>query len=426
MGLSEDQLNDLHKAILAYLKENKYNEAFDAFKDECKLTPESKKGILSAKWRSIMKLQKQILELEKINSQLLEDCNSSEPSKKDNSQRLPRVPPKFACTGHRDVVTCVRFHPAGNGLVASCGEDSLIKMWDSEQGREEKTMTGHQDAVQSIAFHPSGATLASCSADLTIKIWDTEAYRCTKTLTGHEHNISCVTYSKDGKQLISCSRDTTIRFWSVATGVCTDVVKGHSDWVRQVIVSPDGKQFVSCAHDLTVKVWDMEEKKQTASFTPHEHIVEAIAFSNALVDDVIFNHVIPKEERTRIKEEALKAVESKEEVKKEANVGGKYLLTASRDKTIKLWALKTQNCLLELKGHSNWVRAVCFHPGGQFVLSASDDKNIRVWDLTKEGECVRVLETAHEPFVTSLDAPKNLPLIASGGTDNLVKFWECK
>lgn len=420
MGLTEDQQNDLHKAVLAYLKENKYMAAFDAFKEECKVTPESKRGILSAKWRSIMKLQKQILELEKTNTQLKEDSNSSEPSKKDNSVRLPRAPAKYSCGGHRDVVTCVKFHPSGNGLAASCGEDSLIKVWDTEQGKEEKTMTGHQDAVQSIAFNPTGATLASCSADLTIKIWELDEYRCIKTLKGHEHNISWVAFTKDGKNLLSCSRDTTIKFWDLSIGVCRETIKGHTDWVRQVIVSPDGSTFASCAHDLTIKLWSMETKECTKTISAHEHIIESIAFSNAAVDAVIFNNVLPKEERKRRKEAALN------EEKKTDATGGLYLLSGSRDKTIKLWELETETCLLELKGHSNWVRSVSFHPGGQFIISASDDKSIRVWDLTKGGECVRVLEGAHEPFVTSVDAPKNLPLIASGGTDNMVRFWECR
>lgn len=48
----------------------------------------------------------------------------------------------------------------------------------------------------------------------------------------------------------------------------------------------------------------------------------------------------------------------------------------------------------------NWVRALVFHPSGKFLISASDDKTIRTWDLAT-GRCLKVLE-AHNHFVTTL------------------------
>lgn len=53
-----------------------------------------------------------------------------------------------------------------------------------------------------------------------------------------------------------------------------------------------------------------------------------------------------------------------------------------------------------LVGHDNWVRGLTFHPSGKFLLSVSDDKTLRVWDLTNK-RCLKVLE-AHSHFCTSL------------------------
>ena len=51
-------------------------------------------------------------------------------------------------------------------------------------------------------------------------------------------------------------------------------------------------------------------------------------------------------------------------------------------------------------GHDNWVRGVVFHPGGKYILSASDDKTIRVWD-TQNKRNHKTLQ-AHPHFVTSI------------------------
>lgn len=51
-------------------------------------------------------------------------------------------------------------------------------------------------------------------------------------------------------------------------------------------------------------------------------------------------------------------------------------------------------------GHDNWVRGLVFHPSGKYLLSASDDKTIRVWDI-KNRRNNKTLES-HQHFVTSL------------------------
>jgi WD40 repeat protein len=51
-------------------------------------------------------------------------------------------------------------------------------------------------------------------------------------------------------------------------------------------------------------------------------------------------------------------------------------------------------------GHDNWIRALTFHPSGKYLLSASDDKTIRIWDL-ETGRMSKTID-AHEHFVTCM------------------------
>lgn len=53
-----------------------------------------------------------------------------------------------------------------------------------------------------------------------------------------------------------------------------------------------------------------------------------------------------------------------------------------------------------LSTDDNWVRALIFHPSGKFLISASDDKTIRTWDLAS-GRCLKTVE-AHDHFVTTM------------------------
>lgn len=58
-----------------------------------------------------------------------------------------------------------------------------------------------------------------------------------------------------------------------------------------------------------------------------------------------------------------------------------FLLTGGRDKLIKLFICQTGELLATFFGHDNWVRSMVIHPSGKYLYSASDDKSIRIWDL---------------------------------------------
>lgn len=66
----------------------------------------------------------------------------------------------------------------------------------------------------------------------------------------------------------------------------------------------------------------------------------------------------------------------------------------------RIWDVGAGVALFVLTGHDNWVRGVVFHPGGKHLVSAGDDKTLRVWDLRNK-RCTKTLE-AHKHFCTSV------------------------
>lgn len=73
-------------------------------------------------------------------------------------------------------------------------------------------------------------------------------------------------------------------------------------------------------------------------------------------------------------------------------------------------------------GHDNWVNDIVFMSGGKYLLSGSDDKSVRVWDLSN-ARCVKKLLNAHSHFVTTLDLRARI--FVTGSVDNCVKVWQC-
>ena len=61
---------------------------------------------------------------------------------------------------------------------------------------------------------------------------------------------------------------------------------------------------------------------------------------------------------------------------------GQYILSASCDKTLKVWNAQAGTLIHTLQGHTDWVLSGCFSPCGQYILSASHDKTLKVWTVS--------------------------------------------
>ncbi|HCI79171.1 MAG TPA: hypothetical protein DHW02_05740 [Ktedonobacter sp.] len=106
---------------------------------------------------------------------------------------------------------------------------------------------------------------------------------------------------------------------------------------------------------------------------------------------------------------------------------GKWLASASFDKTVQLWNTVSGQHLLTYKGHLERVNAVAWSPDSTRLASASDDGTVHIWDastgklLYTYNEHVGQVNTiAWSPVVST--GPSS-SLIASAGTDRTVRVW---
>lgn len=101
----------------------------------------------------------------------------------------------------------------------------------------------------------------------------------------------------------------------------------------------------------------------------------------------------------------------------------KYLCSGSRDKSIRIWNIKTRRMVGEpLVGHSGSVLCLQFDesPDQDVIISGSSDASVIVWRFST-GERLQVIKKAHDESVLNLRFSKKWLVTCS--KDKLIKIW---
>ncbi|OGV56468.1 MAG: hypothetical protein A2X45_03380 [Lentisphaerae bacterium GWF2_50_93] len=362
--------------------------------------------------------------------------------------------------GHDRSVTSVCFNPDSKTVLSGSGDRS-IKLWDSESGRCLGTLEGHKSPVTSVSFDPNGKFALSGSWDHSMKLWDLKSGHCLRTFEGHTSYIRSVGFSPDGKYVLSGSWDNTMKLWDVASNQCFCTFEGHSSNINSICFSPDSKYVLSGSSDNTMKLWDATVHTDWALCrirSAQETLVHEQRFKLTLQDAVKkidsgdisaglsalatarsfpgFERVSQCMELNYKIGQYCRAIgfqagwleQTFEGHKKEItsvcfSPNGKFALSGSKDKNIKLWDISGK-CLRTFEGHIDCVNSVCYSSDGKLAISGSSDNTLKIWDM-ESLLCIRTFEgfEGHKRAVNSVSISSNVRFVLSGSDDNTMKLW---
>src|SRR5215469_3154389 len=101
---------------------------------------------------------------------------------------------------------------------------------------------------------------------------------------------------------------------------------------------------------------------------------------------------------------------------------GQRAVSASYDKTLKVWDLGSGRELHTLTGHADRVVAVAVTRDGQRAVSASDDGTLKVWDLGNGRELH--MFTGHASYVSAVAVTPDGQRVVSASWDHTLNVWD--
>ena len=371
----------------------------------------------------------------------------------------------YELIGHTgDYSGFVTFSYDGSLIASIFVSDDTIRIWDILTGETVHVLDCY--GVESVAFTNDNRYLISTSGGRAICVWDLQLEKQIMILEGHSGYVNFVSFNECNRQIISASEDKTIRVWSIESNEIPLVLNEFDSEVTYLSFSLDGKYLISASRDNELKTFDLSsirqlQKSELQSLLSYENINSRnrcfISSSKRMVciDDLYTGEVIDllKDEmssdirfaslshdekhliivtKQRFNNIEMWNVSTGKRIKcfeghvEETNTAfisnnSKYILSASLDKTVRIWDVESGTARI-LEGHTDYVLYAIFSPDGKIIASASKDCTIRLWDV-KTGALIYVLE-GHSKRVKSVAFNPTGERLASISYDRTIKIWD--
>ena len=258
---------------------------------------------------------------------------------------------------------CSCFLP-GDKLVVVGNRNGELELFDIASSTLIETVKAHDGPIWTLHVHPDGRSMATGSADKSAKFFGFEIIQeeipgtkrttprfklvHTRTLKVSDDILS-LRFSPDSRLVALSLLDNTVKVFFVDSLKLFLNLYGHKLPVLNMDISYDSKLIVTCSADKNVRLWGLDFGDCHRAFFAHQDSIMQVAF-------------VPHNQ----------------------DGNGHHFFSASKDRMIKYWDGDRFEQIQKLDGHHGEIWTMAISRMGEFLVTASHDRSIRVWQQTDE------------------------------------------
>jgi WD40 repeat protein len=247
--------------------------------------------------------------------------------------------------GHKGAVRALAYAPGSESLLASAGDDRIVRLWEPATGREIGQLDGCRDGLLSLVFAADGRRLATGGRAGEIAVWDVETRQRDPGVLQPAGPVVALSFTGDGRALLAVARNLR---YGPRGGLlfCRDLSPPHRpeslDWrgdVESAAVSPQRDLFAIADQNRGVEFWEVARRQNEPLFRMPGR-VRSLCFSP----------------------------------------GDGRLLAVAGGREVAIWDVDAKGWRARCHGHRGDVLALAFSPDGLLLLSGGMDRNVRLWE----------------------------------------------
>ena len=257
---------------------------------------------------------------------------------------------------------CSAFLP-GDRIVLLGTKSGDLEMYDISTSTLIESIPAHEgQAIWTLAVHPDGRSVVTGSADKSAKFWrfdivdeeipgtrrTTQRLKLTQTRQLKvTDDILSLCFSPDSRLLAVATLDNTVKIFFVDSLKLFLTLYGHKLPVLNLSISSDSKLIATCSADKNVRIWGLDFGDCHKAFFAHQDSVMQVSF---------IPHPVERDENH-------------------------IVFSASKDGVLKSWDGDKFEQIQKMEGHHGEIWAMAVSRTGEMVVTASHDKSIRVWEV---------------------------------------------
>ncbi|PCJ64995.1 MAG: hypothetical protein COA58_12050 [Bacteroidetes bacterium] len=246
---------------------------------------------------------------------------------------------------------------------------------------------GHSDDVTCIAFSPDGKYIVTGSWDQSIQIRSNDSFAwVVQQIDDFQGTINTIAFSRDGFRMIAGGQDGQLNFYefndsffAVATLDTTLLI--NNSQINKLIYGPGMRTIFSAGDDGRFLTYDLAKDKVMQIRGNRPICAAAVAIDrrsffiaaegNATINqfDIFGKLVNSFVGHTNDITDLLVTVDRK------------YLVSSSKDRTVRIWAIANSKEEIKFEHHTWAVTDIDIDPFGQYLVSGGLDGTVNLYEL---------------------------------------------